>query len=78
MTVTLPRPGQRWTPMRKCAVCEAVRLGEISRGEARERYGLTDEEFGHWLAAYDRFGRPGVAINARRRIPETRHLQEHL
>lgn len=74
--VTLPDPVGRWTPGRKAAVCEAIRRGEISRTQATAHYALTAEELRQWEAAYARYGRRGVAINARWRIPATRHLQE--
>lgn len=53
----LPPPDtMRWVVRRKAVVVQAVAHGLISREEALERYGLTDEEFGTWEAAVRLFG----------------------
>lgn len=48
----LPPPDtRRWVASRKAAVVRGVLCGLISRGEALERYGLSDDEFDGWLRA---------------------------
>ena len=53
----LPPVGtRRWVASRKAAVVRAVTSGLISRDEAKELYGLSDEEFEGWLAAVANHG----------------------
>lgn len=48
----LPAPDtRRWVASRKAAVVRGVLSGLISRAEALERYGLSDDEFEGWLRA---------------------------
>lgn len=48
----LPAPDTlRWVASRKAAVVRGVLSGLISRAEALERYGLSDDEFEGWLRA---------------------------
>ena len=48
----LPPPDtRRWVASRKAAVVRGVLSGLISRAEALERYGLSDDEFEGWLRA---------------------------
>ncbi|SFC56519.1 DUF1153 domain-containing protein [Tropicimonas isoalkanivorans] len=51
-----PKTTQRWVASRKAAVVRAVAGGLISLNEAKERYGLSDEEFEAWHRAIDLFG----------------------
>jgi hypothetical protein len=46
-----PADTTRWVASRKAAVVRAVLHGLISRAEALERYGLSDDEFDGWLRA---------------------------
>jgi len=59
----LPPPDtQRWVARRKAVVVNAVEHGLISRDEAMERYGLSDEEFGLWEAAVRSHGTGGLRV----------------
>ena len=51
-----PKNTHRWVASRKAAVVRAVAGGLISLNEAKERYGLSDEEFESWHRAIDLFG----------------------
>ena len=53
-----PRDTTRWVASRKAAVVRAVACGLIGRGEAMERYDLSEEEFSEWCR---RVGREGAA-----------------
>jgi hypothetical protein len=53
----------RWHARRKAEVVEAVRRGTISITEARERYGLSIEEFLTWQHGIDLFGLAGLQVN---------------
>ncbi|SFR03892.1 DUF1153 domain-containing protein [Poseidonocella sedimentorum] len=46
-----PSETRRWVASRKAAVVNGVRYGLISRENAKERYGLSDEELDEWLNA---------------------------
>ena len=46
-----PADTTRWVASRKAAVVRAVLHGLISRAEALERYGLSDDVFDGWLRA---------------------------
>lgn len=53
----LPPPDtRRWVASRKAAVVHGVAYGLISREEALERYGLSDEEFIEWVNAVSQHG----------------------
>jgi len=55
-----PRDAKRWSSRRKAAVVVAIRSRVISRGEACQRYMLSDEELADWEVAFDRRGIPGL------------------
>lgn len=45
----LPKPAtRRWVASRKAGVVKAVVHGLLSRSEAREMYGLSDDELNEW------------------------------
>jgi hypothetical protein len=46
-----PAETTRWVASRKAAVVRAVSHGLISRAEALERYGLSEDEFDSWSNA---------------------------
>jgi hypothetical protein len=46
-----PASTRRWVASRKVLVVKAVEHGLITRPEAIERYGLSDEEFDSWQRA---------------------------
>ncbi len=57
----LPSPEtRRWVIRRKAEVVAAVRGGLITKEEACETYGISDEEFEGWVRAIDRFGMQGL------------------
>lgn len=65
----LPPGGtRRWVASRKAAVVRGVVHGLLTADEAIERYDLSEEELGSWIAA---FGDHGVAAL------KTTHLQRY-
>ena len=59
--VGVPRTlSTRWVPRRKAQVVAAVGAGVLSLEEACRRYALTEEEFGSWKSAIDKFGLAGL------------------
>lgn len=66
----LPPVNTRWVASRKAIVVNAVRFGLLERGEAIARYGLSDEEFDHWLATVENHGYRALRITAIQRIKQ--------
>ncbi|GAB4298922.1 MAG: DUF1153 domain-containing protein [Roseovarius sp.] len=66
-----PADTSRWVASRKLAVVRAVVWGLITRAEARERYGLSDEELQEWLRAVAEGGKDGLKATTRRRKRQT-------
>lgn len=69
----LPDPDtRRWVASRKAAVVRAVNGGLISRSEATDTYGLTDEEFDAWNDAVSTHGEAALKATTlqRYRQPE--------
>lgn len=61
----LPSPDtRRWVVSRKLAVVRGVAYGLISRHDALETYGLSDEEFDSWIAAVARHGEAALKATA--------------
>ena len=59
----LPDPDtKRWVPRIKARIVAAVEGGLMSRDEAMKRYGLSEEEFVAWKAAFSRFGTHGLQV----------------
>jgi hypothetical protein len=59
----LPVPEtRRWVASRKATVVKAVAYGLVAREEAREMYGLSDDELGEWETAVRDHGE--VALKA--------------
>jgi hypothetical protein len=58
--VSLPMPGQRWMPRRKAMVLTALRNGTVTIEEVCRRYHLVNEEIDGWIAAFERYGVPGL------------------
>jgi hypothetical protein len=50
----------RWDARKKARVVIAVRSGTLSRGEAYDRYMLSEEELSQWEEAFDREGIAGL------------------
>jgi transposase len=55
----------RWDARKKARVVIAVRTGTLSRGEAYDRYLLSEEELSQWEEAFDREGIAGLQIKSR-------------
>jgi hypothetical protein len=60
----------RWGARKKARVVIAVRNGTLSRGEAYDRYLLSEEELSQWEEAFNRDGIGGLQnkIRSRRRL----------
>lgn len=58
----LPPANTRWVASRKAVVAEAVRHGLLSRADALDRYGLSDEELDSWISAIERHGRHALKV----------------
>lgn len=59
----LPGPDtHRWVARRKAMVVHAVEHGLITRDEALDRYGLSDEEFRIWETAVRSHGEAGLRV----------------
>jgi len=51
-----PAETRRWVASRKAYVVKAVVYGLLSRDEAKETYGLSDEELSEWESAVQKHG----------------------
>lgn len=70
----LPPPDtQRWVASRKAAVVRAVLSGLITRGEALQRYALSEEEFSEWCTAVARHGEAALRVT---RLAEYRRASD--
>lgn len=68
LPVPLPAPPvKRWTPGKKLAVVEAVRLNELTAEEAYRRYEITRTELSEWQTAVERHGKGGLKADIRGR-----------
>ena len=59
-----PKDTRRWVASRKAKVVRAVLYGLITAAEARERYALSEEEFGLWRSAVAKHGDDGLKVTA--------------
>ncbi|MBS4011150.1 conserved hypothetical protein [Roseovarius sp. EC-HK134] len=59
-----PADTARWVASRKLAVVRGVAYGLISRREALETYGLSEEEFDGWIAAVAKHGEGALKVTA--------------
>ena len=59
-----PADTARWVSSRKLAVVRGVAYGLISRREALETYGLSEEEFDGWIAAVAKHGEAALKVTA--------------
>jgi len=59
-----PEDTTRWVASRKAAVVRGVAYGLIDREEALERYGLSEEEFLHWVTSVARHGEDALEATA--------------
>lgn len=60
----LPSGTERWVARRKAFVVDAIGHGLLSRDEAVDRYGLTEEELEGWISTASRLGSAGLKIKA--------------
>jgi len=61
----LPPPDtRRWVARRKAIVVRAVAHGLITRSEAIEAYGLSEEEFDGWCAAVAIHGEAALKVTS--------------
>lgn len=61
----LPPPGtSRWVASRKARVAKAVMAGLMPAAEACSRWGLSEEELGAWVTAYERHGSAALRATA--------------
>ena len=61
----LPSPKtRRWVVSRKISVVRGVLYGLISKEEALEQYGLSDEEFSSWIKAVADHGEDALKATA--------------
>ncbi|MCV2870071.1 DUF1153 domain-containing protein [Defluviimonas sp. WL0002] len=57
-----PKDTCRWVASRKALVVKALAAGLISRGEALERYALSEEELDLWFEAVSRHGATALKV----------------
>ena len=62
-----PTDCARWVASRKAAVVRGVAHGLISRETALRRYGLSEEEFCDWVAAYHDHGADALKVTRARK-----------
>lgn len=58
----LPDVRTRWVASRKALVADAVRYGLLSRADALDRYGLSDEELDLWLHSLRQHGKNALKV----------------
>jgi Protein of unknown function (DUF1153) len=63
-----PNDTRRWVASRKAKVVRAVIYGLIAESEARERYGLSEEEFALWRSAVERHGETALKVTTIQRF----------
>ena len=59
-----PADTRRWVASRKLAVVRGVAYGLITREEAMQTYGLSDEEFDAWVTAVSSHGEKALKVTA--------------
>ncbi|MGP6088290.1 CtrA inhibitor SciP [Antarctobacter jejuensis] len=57
-----PSETRRWVASRKAAVVRAVTFGLITQEQAKENYGLSDEELMEWVKAATRHGEDALKV----------------
>lgn len=62
---------RRWVASRKAAVVRAVVGGLITRKEALDDYGLSEEEFSEWETAVDQHGEAALKATALQRYGQS-------
>jgi hypothetical protein len=59
-----PTATRRWVASRKAVVVRAVTSGLITRSEAMERYGLSEEELVLWFSAVEQHGEMALKVTS--------------
>ncbi len=59
-----PENTRRWVVSRKIAVVRGVLYGLMTKSEALEKYGLSDEEFASWVRAVAEHGEDALKATA--------------
>ncbi|AAV94963.1 hypothetical protein SPO1678 [Ruegeria pomeroyi DSS-3] len=59
-----PANTRRWVASRKIAVVRGVIYGLITLAEAKQIYGLSDEEFNSWVSALAEHGKDALKVTA--------------
>lgn len=62
LIATLPAPSDRYTPLRKARILDAINGGAITTAEACERYNITAEELAGWQRRDARHGVQGLRV----------------
>ncbi|MEM9249159.1 MAG: DUF1153 domain-containing protein [Pseudomonadota bacterium] len=71
-----PKDTSRWVASRKAAVVRAVRYGLMSIEEAKDRYGLSDEELESWESAVSEHGEQALKATALQRYRQAGQTPE--
>ncbi len=71
-----PATQLRWVSRRKAQVVCAIRGGLISRQEARDLYGISDDELLSWEKLLDELGPAGLRASSKQRYLRTRDFCE--
>ena len=66
-----PVDTQRWVASRKAVVVRAVAFGLISLNEAKQLYGISDEEYGSWDQAIRVFGTDALKTTSLQRYRQS-------
>lgn len=59
-----PLDTRRWVASRKASVVKAIAFGLISREEAKDSYGLSDDELTEWEDAVRNYGERALKTTA--------------
>ncbi len=59
-----PQDTRRWVASRKILVVRGVLYGLITLSEAKNRYGISDEEFNLWVSAVAEHGVDALKVTA--------------
>ena len=59
----------RWTALRKAALLEQIRRGQITRDRILAQHAISVEEFASWEARFATHGHPGLAVRKLQALP---------
>lgn len=71
-----PADTRRWVASRKVIVVRGVLYGLISLSEAKNRYGISGEEFNSWVSAVAEHGIDALKVTAIKRYRQPRVEEE--